>query len=88
MRMADRIREKLEQALAPAVVEVIDDSARHAGHAGHREAGETHFNVKVVSTAFTGQGRVARHRQVNALLAQEFEDGLHALQLTLLAPGE
>lgn len=88
MRMADRIREKLEQALSPALVEVIDDSARHAGHAGHREGGETHFNVRVVAAAFKGQGRVARHRQVNVLLAREFADGLHALQLTLLAPGE
>ncbi len=88
MRMADRIREKLEQALAPAAVEVTDDSARHAGHAGSAPGGETHFNVKVVSAAFAGQGRVARHRLVNGLLAEEFGKGLHALQLTLLAPGE
>jgi len=86
--MADRIREKLQQALSPTVLDVVDDSARHAGHAGHGEAGETHFNVKIVSAAFAGQGRVARHREVNALLAQEFKDGLHALQLILLAPGE
>lgn len=88
MRMADRIRERLESALDGAVVTVVDDSARHAGHAGAGEGGESHFNVCVVAPAFTGQGRVARHRLVNGLLAEEFGKGLHALQLTLLAPGE
>lgn len=88
MRMADRIRERLESALDGAVVTVVDDSARHAGHAGAGEGGESHFNVRVVAPAFTGQGRVARHRLVNGLLAEEFGKGLHALQLTLLAPGE
>lgn len=88
MRMADRIRERLESALDGAVVTVVDDSARHAGHAGAGEGGESHFNVRVTAPAFAGQGRVARHRLVNGLLAEEFGKGLHALQLTLLAPGE
>ncbi|MCW0181434.1 MAG: BolA family transcriptional regulator [Zavarzinia sp.] len=88
MRMADRIRARLETALDGAVVTVVDDSARHAGHAGAGEGGESHFNVRVVAPAFAGQGRVARHRLVNGLLAEEFGKGLHALQLTLLAPGE
>lgn len=88
MRMADRIRERLETALDGAVVTVVDDSARHAGHAGAGEGGESHFNVRVTAPAFAGQGRVARHRLVNGLLAEEFGKGLHALQLTLLAPGE
>ncbi|WP_341475865.1 BolA family protein [Zavarzinia aquatilis] len=86
--MADRIRARLESALDGAEVTVIDDSARHAGHAGANEAGESHFNVRVRAPAFAGQGRVARHRLVNGLLADEFGKGLHALQLTLLAPGE
>lgn len=88
MRMADRIRERLEAALDGAEVTVIDDSARHAGHAGAGEGGESHFNVRVVAPVFAGQGRVARHRLVNGLLVEEFGKGLHALQLTLLAPGE
>ncbi|MFA5121567.1 BolA family protein [Zavarzinia sp.] len=88
MRMADRIRRTLESALAPATVAVIDDSGRHAGHAGNAGGGETHFQVRVVSPAFAGQGRVARHRRVNDLLAGEFGRGLHALQLTLLTPDE
>lgn len=88
MRMADRIRARLESALEGAEVTVVDDSARHAGHAGAGEGGESHFNVRVRAPAFAGQGRVARHRLVNGLLAEEFGQGLHALQLTLLAPGE
>lgn len=88
MRMADRIRQRLETALDGAEVTVVDDSARHAGHAGAGEGGESHFNVRVVAPVFAGQGRVARHRLVNGLLAEEFGKGLHALQLTLLAPGE
>ena len=88
MRMADRIRARLESALEGAEVTVVDDSARHAGHAGAGEGDESHFNVRVRAPAFAGQGRVARHRLVNGLLADEFGKGLHALQLTLLAPGE
>ncbi|MDD3445447.1 MAG: BolA family transcriptional regulator [Zavarzinia sp.] len=89
MRMADRIRELLERELAPVELSVADDSARHAGHAGNPDGvGETHFAVRVVSPVFSGLGRVARHRKVNGLLAREFDHGLHALQLTLLAPGE
>ncbi|PWR20105.1 BolA family protein [Zavarzinia compransoris] len=89
MRMADRIRETLAGALAPAEVTVTDDSGRHAGHAGNPDgAGETHFSVEVVSPAFAGLSRVARHRRVTDLLAAEFERGLHALQLKLRAPGE
>ncbi|MCF4164032.1 BolA family transcriptional regulator [Zavarzinia compransoris] len=89
MRMADRIRETLQEALAPIVLEVVDDSARHAGHAGNPGGvGETHFQIRVVAAGFAGQSRVVRHRRVNQLLAAEFGRGLHALQLTLLAPGE
>lgn len=89
MRMADRIRERLESALEGATVTVTDDSGRHAGHAGNPQgAGESHFNVRVIAPAFAGQSRVARHRLVNGLLAAEFDKGLHALQLTLLAPDE
>lgn len=95
MEMVERIRTRLEQGLAPRRLEVADDSHRHAGHAGrmaqpgHAPAGGgTHFRVTLVADAFSGLGRVARHRLVNGLLAGEFADGVHALQLTLLAPGE
>lgn len=85
---ASRIHAALLRALSPDLLEVQDDSARHAGHAGATAAGETHFNVVVVSPSFEGQNRVARHRMVNAALVQEFEGGLHALSLVLRTPAE
>ncbi len=85
---ADRIRAALEAAFAPAQVLVQDDSAKHAGHAGARPGGETHYSVAVVSPAFAGQSRVARSRAVHAVLDAEFAGGLHALALRLLTPEE
>jgi BolA family transcriptional regulator, general stress-responsive regulator len=88
MNRQSRITDILTRAFAPERLEVEDDSARHAGHAGARPAGETHFNVAVVSAAFEGLGRVARSRAVNEALAAEFAGGLHALSMTLRAPSE
>lgn len=85
---AERIRAALLAALAPAEVEVVDDSGRHAGHAGAQPGGETHYNVRAVSSRFDGLSRVARHRLVNDALSAEFGAGLHALSLTLRTPGE
>ena len=85
---ADRIRTALTEALAPTVIEVVDDSASHAGHAGAQAGGQTHYNVMIVSDAFAGLGRVARHRLVNQALGAEFASGLHALSLVLKAPTE
>lgn len=85
---AERIRAALETAFAPAVVDVTDDSARHAGHAGARPGGQTHYSVAVVSPAFVGLTRVARSRAVHEALAAEFADGLHALALRLRTPEE
>ena len=88
MTRADRLRAVLTDALRPTVLEVVDDSARHAGHAGAREGGETHYSVLVVSDRFAGMSRVARSREVHNVLQPEFDTGLHALGLTLKAPGE
>jgi BolA protein len=85
---ADRIGNALRAALAPAEVAVMDDSAKHAGHAGAQPGGETHYTVLVVSPRFAGLPRVARHRLVNAALAPEFGTGLHALALVLRTPDE
>ncbi len=85
---AARIRTALLSALSPTHVEVVDDSARHAGHAGAAAGGQTHYNVLVVSPVFEGQGRVARHRLVNQALTEEFGSGLHALSLVLRTPAE
>lgn len=85
---AERIRAALLAALAPAEVEIVDDSARHAGHAGAQPGGQTHYSVLAVSPRFDGLPRVARHRLVNDALEPEFSAGLHALSLTLRTPGE
>jgi BolA family transcriptional regulator, general stress-responsive regulator len=84
----NRLRAVLEAAFAPLVLEIVDDSARHAGHAGAQPGGETHYSIRIVSAAFAGQSRVARSRAVHAVLADEFRDGLHALSLTLHSPAE
>ncbi len=85
---ADRLRSVLQAAFAPVRLEVVDDSRKHAGHAGAQPGGETHYSVLVVSDRFEGTGRVARHRMVHAVLDAEFAGGLHALALTLRTPSE
>ena len=85
---AGRIRQALEAAFAVTALEIVDDSHRHAGHAGAAPGGETHYSLAMVSADFTGQGRLARSRAVHAALATEFAAGLHALSLRLLAPEE
>jgi BolA protein len=88
MAMADIIRDKLTTALSPAALEVEDDSARHHGHSGSRPGGETHFNVRIVSSAFSGLSRVERQRRVYAALADEMQAQIHALALVTLTPDE
>ncbi len=85
---AGRLKATLETAFSPALVLVADRSAQHAGHAGASDAGETHYDVAVVSAGFEGLGRVARSRAVHAVLDAEFATGLHALSLTLRTPAE
>lgn len=83
---ARRIAAILRDALAPTVLDVQDESARHAHHAGmrgHPEGSETHFDVLVTSARFEGLSRVQRHRLVHDLLKDEFATGLHALSLHL-----
>jgi BolA protein len=88
MTMETRIKAKLTAGLDPIALAIIDESHLHAGHAGARAGGQTHYRIKVASARFAGQGRVARHRIVYALLADEIADGVHALALQTLAPGE
>ena len=85
---ADRIRLLLDRGLAPTLLDIADDSARHAGHAGAAPGGETHYTIRVHSAAFADMSRVERHRMVNDLLVPEFESGLHAASMTLRSPDE
>ena len=85
--VAERIRDKLTRAFAPTSLEVTDESWRHAGHAGAGDgSGETHFDVKLVSAAFAGMGRVARQRAVNEVLREELAGPVHALSIRAEAP--
>ena len=83
-----RIEEKLTEAFHPESLTVADESHLHAGHAGARPGGETHFRVSVVSESFAGKGRIERHRMVNSVLAEELADRVHALAVHPSAPGE
>ncbi len=85
---AQRIAQALRQAFQPETLEVIDESAFHAGHSGARPEGETHFRVKIAAQVFSGAPRVAVHRQINQALAAEFDAGLHALAIEAGGPPE
>jgi BolA protein len=80
------ISAKLMQSFTPEALEVIDESHQHAGHSGARADGESHFRVRIVSEAFRGKSRVEQHRMVNAVLAQELKERVHALAIQASAP--
>ncbi len=86
--VAEAIRTKLEAAFAPSRLELIDDSDRHHGHAGHSGAGESHFTLRIEAEAFAGKARVMRQRMVMKALADELAGPVHALSIVATAPGE
>lgn len=87
---AERMKTILNSAFSPSVLEIQDESHRHANHAGRNNlpAGETHYKITIVSPHFTGQNRLARQRAVNEALNAEFASGLHALSMVLRTPQE
>jgi BolA family transcriptional regulator, general stress-responsive regulator len=76
---ADRLRQALEGKLHPSLLEIRDDSAKHAGHAGAREGG--HFHVTIIAAAFAGVSPVERHRMVYAAAAELMGRDIHALSI-------
>ena len=86
MSLTAEIDARLRAALAPTALDIRDNSAQHAGHAGAREGG--HFHVAVVSDRFTGLQRLARHRLVYHALSDLMQRGIHALAIDARAPGE
>jgi BolA protein len=86
----ERISAMLESRFAPLRLEIEDESAKHAGHAGQKgvTGGQTHYRVVMVSESFAGMSRLARSRAVHAALDAEFKSGLHALSLSLNTPAE
>jgi BolA family transcriptional regulator, general stress-responsive regulator len=87
-QMSETIRQKLQDAFSPSSLEVIDQSAKHAGHSGAREGGESHFDVVIRAAAFQGRSRVLRQRDVYAVLKEELAGPVHALSVKALAPGD
>ena len=83
MSVTQEIADRLEDAFSPTELNVIDDSESHRGHAGHREGGESHFNVKIRTAHFKGLNRLARHRAVHDALGPDLIGRIHALSLDL-----
>jgi len=81
-----QLRAALERSLAPHSLEIVDDSARHAGHAGAAAGG--HFRVALVADAFRGRTQLERHRLVYEAVAPLLQHGVHALNIVARAPDE
>ncbi len=88
MNLEQSLRDKLAQQFQPILLEVVNQSHLHAGHASSPGSGESHFAVAIVSAAFEGKSRLERHRMVNAVVAQELQRGVHALAIKALTPAE
>ncbi|MGN6158485.1 MAG: BolA family protein [Devosia sp.] len=87
MPVRDTIVAKLSAKFAPTHLEVIDESARHQGHAGSRPEGETHFRIRIAAPSLVGLSRVAQHRAINDILAHELKTHVHALSIEVLPEG-
>lgn len=81
---AERMREKLSIALQATRLEIIDESAAHAGHAGAAPGGETHYRVRIASPLFEGRSRIEKHRLVYDALQEDIAQGVHALAIEIL----
>ena len=79
---------RLNSALSPTRIELVDDSEAHRGHGGYNPAGESHFTLTVESPAFAGKSRVERQRMVYAALGDLMRERVHALSIKAAAPGE
>lgn len=83
MSKTQEIEARLQAALSPRELDVVDDSESHRGHAGFQEGGESHFNVRIRAEAFNGLSRIARHRAVHGAIGPELMGRIHALALNL-----
>ncbi|HEX6785004.1 MAG TPA: BolA family protein [Sphingomicrobium sp.] len=86
--VASEMLDRLNSALSPTRIELIDDSEQHRGHGGYNPAGESHFTLRIESAAFEGKNRVQRQRMIYAALGELMESRVHALSIRATAPGE
>ena len=83
MQVSDEISARLRAAFSPTMLEVVDESEKHRGHAGYQEGGQSHFKVTIVADEFATMSRIARHRAVHAALGKELVGRIHALELKI-----
>ena len=86
--VATRIKQKLETALQPSLMELIDESHQHAGHSGSNPAGESHFRLRIMADGLSGLSRLNQHRKVNEVLAEELRLRVHALAIEVLTKSQ
>ena len=86
--VAQEMIARLDGALGPSKIDLVDDSEMHRGHGGHNPNGESHFSLRIESAAFVGQSRVARQRLIYRALGDLMDERVHALSIEAKAPGE
>ena len=86
--VASEMLRRLNSALSPTRIELVDDSEAHRGHGGYNPAGESHFTLRIESPAFAGKSRVERQRMVHKALGELLDERVHALSIRATAPGE
>ncbi len=86
--MTETIRTKLAQGLQPLRLDIVNESALHAGHAGDDGSGQSHFRVLIVSSSFEGISRIERQRMVHAMLKDEIANRIHAISIKALTKKE
>ena len=86
--VATEMLARLNSALSPTRIELVDDSEQHRGHAGHNPAGESHFTLRIQSPAFAGKNRIERQRMIYSALGELMSARVHALSIRASAPGE
>ena len=86
--VASEMLRRLDSALSPTRIELVDDSEQHRGHGGYNPAGESHFSLRIESAAFAGKNRVERQRMIYAALGDLMRERVHALSIRATAPGE
>lgn len=84
-KIANQIKEKLQVALQPSLLELTDFSARHAGHSPQAAAGESHFNLRIAAHQLNGLSRIEQHRLIHALLKEELTGDIHALTIQIVS---
>lgn len=86
--VATEMLSRLNSALSPTRIDLVDDSEQHCGHGGYNPSGESHFTLRIESAAFAGKSRVERQRMIYSALGELMHERVHALAIRATAPGE